>query len=248
MFHVPPRAVDLLAQKRQPPVVPERLPDIVAQCLPGRDLIHPHPAVPQHELLDALLDHGRHTAEVVAHPLDLLDHRLQELRVRAVLVEEVVDEDAFGLLPVAVDAAVALFEPDRVPRDLVVDHVAAVVLQVQPLGRRVGRKQDPNRMLARVGLEGLLDLLPVAQAHAAGQAEDVLFSHPGSDVGLQVLERVEVLGEDDQPLPVPVGAGAEVFADPGFRGPGAWRRARGAASPPSPTGTRGSCSPRPRVR
>ena len=47
------------------------------------------------------------------------------------------------------DATVALLEPRRVPRDLVVQHVARGLLEVQALGGGVGRDQDADRILAK---------------------------------------------------------------------------------------------------
>ena len=44
-------------------------------------------------------------------------------------------------LTVAVDAAVALFQPVRVVRQVEVDQVMAALLQVQSLGQRVGADQ-----------------------------------------------------------------------------------------------------------
>ena len=45
-------------------------------------------------------------------------------------------------LPVAVDAAVALFQPVRVVRQIQMDQVEAALVQVQALGQRVGADQD----------------------------------------------------------------------------------------------------------
>ena len=47
-----------------------------------------------------------------------------------------------ALLPVAVDAPVALLQPVRVPRDFVVDQPVAMVLEVQAFGGGIGGKQD----------------------------------------------------------------------------------------------------------
>ena len=46
------------------------------------------------------------------------------------------------LLPVPVDTAVALLEPVRVIRQIEMDQIEAALLQVQPLGQRVGADQD----------------------------------------------------------------------------------------------------------
>ena len=49
------------------------------------------------------------------------------------------------LLPVAVDAAVALLDADQAPRDVVVDQVVALRVQVDALGGDVAGDQDPDR-------------------------------------------------------------------------------------------------------
>ena len=47
-------------------------------------------------------------------------------------------------LPVAIDAAVALLHHVRIPRNLDVDEVVAVVLEVDALGGGIGREQDAD--------------------------------------------------------------------------------------------------------
>ncbi len=75
-------------------------------------------------------------------------------------------------LAVAVDPAVALLEPRRVPRDLPVQHPPAVALQVDAFGGGVGGHQDPHRRAGRVGLELGLGALPVVGVHAAVEGGD----------------------------------------------------------------------------
>ena len=72
---------------------------------------------------------------------------------------EVVAADLVRRLQLAVDPPVALLDPPRVPRQVEVEQVGAVRLEVQALPRRVGRDQDPQRVLGRVGVEAPLDLL-----------------------------------------------------------------------------------------
>ena len=49
------------------------------------------------------------------------------------------------LLAVAVDAAVALLDADQAPRDVEVDQVVALQVQVDALGGDVAGDQDPDR-------------------------------------------------------------------------------------------------------
>ena len=51
-------------------------------------------------------------------------------------------------LPVPVDAAVALLDADQAPRDVVVDQVVALGVQVHALGGDVAGDQHPDRRAA----------------------------------------------------------------------------------------------------
>jgi len=63
-------------------------------------------------------------------------------------------ENLGGLvLAVAVNAPDALLQPRGVERDVKVHQSMAVCLQVDALSRRIGRHQDPDRLIVRVGHE-----------------------------------------------------------------------------------------------
>ena len=144
----------------------------------------------EHGLLDIIGQHRAVAAQVFPDRLDLLRHPHQELQVGVqvrgpagerrllpllvALADEVVDEDLpltvggeEALLPVAVDAPVALLQPVRVPRDFVVDEPVAVVLEVQAFGGGVGGEQDAHRADFGRRLEGGFDLFPLVRVHAA---------------------------------------------------------------------------------
>ena len=61
-------------------------------------------------------------------------------------------------LQLAIDAAVALLEPARVPRHVEVEQVRAVVLEVHAFARGVGRDQDRAADVRQIRVEGALDL------------------------------------------------------------------------------------------
>ena len=67
--------------------------------------------------------------------------------------------DGVGRLELAVDPAVALLDPAGVPRQVEVEEVGAVRLEVQALPGGVGGDEDAQRILGRVGVEPPLDLL-----------------------------------------------------------------------------------------
>ena len=104
--------------------------------------------------------------------------------------DQVEDVDVAGL-PDPVDAAHALLEPVRVPRDVVVDHQVAE-LEVDALAGRLGRHHDLGPLP-----ELLLCGDALAQLHPAVDQGDV---EVGAELLDEVVERVLVLGEDEELL------------------------------------------------
>ena len=124
------------------------------------------------------------------------------------------------MLAVAVNAAVALLHPVRVPGDLEVHQAVAVVLQVDALGSGVGGQQDAHEALCGAGLERGLDALALRVVHAAVQRQQAL-------AGGQPLRRQDllqpvlggpVLGEEDHPLVGPLAVRLDDVAQPGDQG------------------------------
>ncbi len=93
-------------------------------------------------------------------------------------VEEVVAAHLGLRLERAVDAAVALLHARRVPRNVEVEEVGAVALEVHALARGVGRDEDAHRVLVGRAVEGALYLLALLVGHAAVELEDALVA-PG---------------------------------------------------------------------
>jgi hypothetical protein len=81
----------------------------------------------------------------------------------AVGVDEIVPEDLLAGLELAVDTAVALLHPARVPGHAEVEEVPAVSLEVEALAGCVGGDQDTERILLRVRREGSLDFLALGR-------------------------------------------------------------------------------------
>ena len=116
------------------------------------------------ERLDQVLVEDRaEPAQLAIDGLGLLDDAAEDRVLLPVLVEEVAAIDRRRRLKFAVDSAVALFEPGRVPGNVVVEQVEAVTLEIQALAGRVGRQQDPDRIDGGVGVEGFFDLLPFVE-------------------------------------------------------------------------------------
>ena len=97
----------------------------------------------------------------------------------------------------AVDAAEALLDPVRVPREVVVDHEVGA-LEVQALAGGVGRDQDPG---VDVLGEQLFSLGALITPDAAVDGDDgVAAAEEIADALGEVLKGVAVLGEDDDLL------------------------------------------------
>ena len=73
------------------------------------------------------------------------------------------DEDGVFLLPMTVNAAVALFHDIWIPRNLNMDEVVAVVLQVNTFRGRVGREQNADRRDVWMCLERGFDRLALVR-------------------------------------------------------------------------------------
>ena len=98
--------------------------------------------------------------------LDALEQLLEDAALAGRRRDEVEDQ-AVLLLAVAVDAAHALFQPHRVPGDVVVDHQPAE-LEVDALARRLGGHQH-LAILAELalGVDARARRVAVADLHAA---------------------------------------------------------------------------------
>src|SRR5690606_29219276 len=99
-------------------------------------------------------------------------------------------------LAVAVDAAVALFDADQRPRDVVVDQVVALGVQVHALGGDVAGDQDADG--GGLQFEAVDDLLLLHVGEAAVQHDDVLRlqAQGGRELFGEPLQGGDAFGED----------------------------------------------------
>jgi hypothetical protein len=67
--------------------------------------------------------------------------------------------DLWRRLELAVDAAIALLDPPRVPWQVEVEEVRAMGLEIQALTGGIRGNQDPQRILRWIGVEPPLDVL-----------------------------------------------------------------------------------------
>ena len=184
---------------------------VAAHALPADGLGHP------------AFEHRGGAAELGADALRLLHEHLEHPILRALGIEEVAAEDLPGRLELPVDAAVALVEAARVPGQVEVEEIGAVALQVQPLAGGVGGDQDAERMVFRLGVEGVLDVLADRWRGRAGEDRDPFAGPVGvgdrfAEAAFEVAARVLVLGEDDDaPVVPPRGRGGLRLGPPGRR-------------------------------
>ena len=87
---------------------------------------------------------GTHQILVIARDIAGFDGSVGGSRGEA-FPNRMPDEDGVFLLSMAVDTAVALLHDIRIPRNLDMDEVVTVVLEVDTFRGRVGREQDANR-------------------------------------------------------------------------------------------------------
>ena len=144
-----------------------------------------------------LAEHVEHlAAERLARLLQLLQQPAIDVAFAGLLRDQVPEVADFGLAD-AVDAPEALLQPVRVPRQVVIHHQVRA-LKVDAFASRVGRQQHLDFGIVP---EGFLRLHPLLAAHAAMDDDDGLAAaEQRRDAPLQVVERVAVLGEDDELL------------------------------------------------
>ena len=126
------------------------------------------------------VDHLRETAQLLLDVLRLADQRPKDAVFRPLLVDEVMAVDLVIGLELAVDAAVALLHAAGVPRNVEVEEVPAVGLEVEALAGGVGGDQDADRVFGRVAVERLLDLLALVGRRGAVVDRDPLLGPVGA--------------------------------------------------------------------
>ena len=92
--------------------------------------------------LDVVVDHLRQAAQLALDGLGLADQHVEHPVLDPLRQHEVVAAHLGRRLQLAVDAAVALLDAAGVPRQVEVEEVGAVGLEVQALAGRVGGEQD----------------------------------------------------------------------------------------------------------
>ena len=144
-----------------------------------------------------LAEHVEHlAAQRLARLFELVQQRAVDIALAGVVGDQIPQVADFGLAD-AMDAAKTLFEPVGVPGQVVIDHQVGA-LEIDALAGGVGGQQHPH---TRIVLEGFLNLQALLAADAAVDDDDgVRAAEEAGDAVVQIIERVAVLGEDDQLL------------------------------------------------
>ena len=130
------------------------------------------------------------------------DKGLEDAVLGALLVEEVVAVNLGGRLKFTVNAPIPLFQAAGVPRDIVVEKVVAVGLEVEAFPGGVGGEENADRIGGRVGVEGRFDGFPLIGTGGTAVNFDagVGLIGAGKGVGEQIPQIGEArfpFGEDD---------------------------------------------------
>jgi hypothetical protein len=128
--------------------------------------------VPRQGLLHSHAEHFAGRAELASDHLSLADEGVEHAILLALVVEEVAAGHDLRRLKLSVDAAVALFEARRVPRQIDVDEIVAAGLGVQSLARRVAADEDANGLPIEGRIEGDLDPVALFEARLSREDED----------------------------------------------------------------------------
>ena len=138
-----------------------------------RPLAPPNPAF-RKPLGNAVLDHLADGTELFADGLGFPHQRFQHDVGFALLVAKVSANDLLRRLELAIDAAVALFQPGGIPRQIEMNEVGAIGLKIDALPRGIGADEDTQRLNVRVRVEGSFDLLSSIRSRRAREHADAI--------------------------------------------------------------------------
>ena len=164
---------------------------------------------------DVVLDHLREAAEFALNRFRFAHQNVEHPVLRALGQLEVAAAHFRRGLELAVNAPVALLDTAGVPRQVEVEEVGAVGLEVQSLPGGIGGEQDAERIFCRRGVEAPLDLAAAGAGDEAVNRLDPLGGALGprdgrlQDVPQVTLRAFPVLGEDQDAAVVPAGGRAD---------------------------------------
>ncbi len=113
-------------------------------------------------------------AKLLADALGLSDERAQDDVFGTLLVVEVAAPDLRRRLKLAVDAAIPLFKPRRVPGQIDMNEIVAAHLEIDAFARGVGADENAQRIRGRVGVEATFQLLAAFGRGRASEDRDAI--------------------------------------------------------------------------
>ena len=148
---------------------------------------------------------AEHVEDLAAQRLPLFVELFQEAEIdfafARILGDEIPQVADFGLAD-AMNAPESLFQAIGIPGQVVIDHQVGA-LQVDALAGRVGGDEDFDFLVV---LERLLGLLPLFPADAAVDDDHGFrLADQGANPLRKVIQRVAVLGENDELAAMPMG-------------------------------------------
>ena len=160
---------------------------------------------------DPVIDHRRQASELLADGFRLADEHLKYPVLNPLLEDEIVAPHLGCRLELAVDAPVALLDPAGIPRQVKMEEVRAMRLEVESLPGSVGRQEDAQGLPARRGVEPPLDFLaPVTGDQSVDHRDPVIgqvraLDRLGQHPAQPGLGAFPILGEDDDAAVIPAG-------------------------------------------
>ena len=153
-------------------------------------------------------EHRRQAAEFFADGFGLAHQGADDMVFGTLREDEVMAADDLFALELAVDATVALLHAGRIPRDVEMEEIGAVVLEVHAFARGIRGDQNAQRVEIGRGVEGLFDFVEPSAAGTALIGGDALFGTVGvGEGGFELLAEVRLgfreLGEDQDAAVVP---------------------------------------------
>ena len=147
--------------------------------------------------------------------LEVADFRIRVIgHARKTFTDGMPDEGRLGLA-VTVNATIALLHHVRVPRNLDVDQIIAVVLEINTLGRGIGREQDAHGRHIWRGLERGGDTGAFLGIKAAVQFRETFAAVTVLRENLeQPAMRGAIFREEDDARAIPLAAGTNIFLQP----------------------------------
>ena len=170
-------------------------------------------------LRDAFFNHLADRSELLADGLRLTDQRLQNDVGFTLLIAEISANDLFRRLELTIDTAIALLQSGGVPRQVEMNQIGAIALEVDAFAGRISADQNAQRLNIGIRVERSFHLFPSIRSRCAGEDANSVISairvrHRLAQASFEPSPRVLVFCENDETPAIPVLAAEKVGFDP----------------------------------